>query len=256
MGKKTLALLFAGCFGLYAWAQAPQEQTPPQQTPAAEQKTADQNHPPEQPSAVASAPATETTQYPLDQFQNFSAMENGAPIPGFHEDKFIYRAGKMMRMQGEAVNYFVTDLAKQQTHAIAPAGCLAMGSAYIRAFPFWFSGPGITYERTPIGQETVDGHECRVEDIKIHNPKNPAVMNFRLYEAEDLQGFPIKIENRREHTHAWVLHYKDVKLGPQDPTLFIVPDQCQSSAGFVNTGPKAKKAPPAKTQNAPPTKPQ
>lgn len=251
MGKTTLALLCAVCFGLCAWAQAPQEQTPPEQAPAAEQKAADRNHSPEPPPAVPSAPATETTQYPLDQFQNFSAIQNGGPLPSMDVDRYIYRSGKMMRMQGDASvpNYYVTDLPKQQSHAVAASGCLQFGAVYTRSFPFSLSGPGFTYERIPVGEETVDGHQCRVEDLKIHNPKNPVVMHFRLYEAEDWQGFPVKIENRREHAYPWVIHYKDVRLGAQDPSLFIFPQQCQTMAGFKKIGPGSK---PKNAQSAKP----
>lgn len=242
MGKRTLAVLFAGCFGIYVWAQAPQDQTPPVQTPAGEPKAADQNHPPEPPPVAPSAPATETTQSPLEQFREFSAIQNGGPLPGMNEDRYIYRSGNFMRMQGDAAvpNYFVTDLVKERSHAIAADGCLQMGSPYTRSFPFFVPGPGVKYEHIPIGEEMADGHQCRVEDLIIHSPKTPVVLHFRLYEAEDLQGFPIKIENRREHARSWVIHYKNVKLGPQDPTLFIVPKQCQSTAGFKKVGPGAK----------------
>jgi hypothetical protein len=136
--------------------------------------------------------------------------------------------------------------------------CLETDTAHIRSFPFFLLGPGIKYERIPIGEETVEGHHCRVEDIKIHNPKNPAVMHFRLYEAEDLQGFPIKIENRLEKAYPWVITFKDVRLGPQDPSLFLFPEECQvwtgseKSTSGSKAKPKSKSNPPA----APTAKPQ
>ncbi len=250
-----MALLFAGCCGLYGWAQE-QAQTPPAQAAPTAQEAPEQNHPSQQPAAVDSAPAAETTkEYPLDKFQNFSAIQNGNPLPGRDEDRYIYRAGNLMRLQGDAAvpEYFVTNLSKQWSHAIAPSGCLKMGTPHSRSFPFVLSGPGFSYERIAIGEDTVDGHHCRVEDIKVHNPRNPVVMHFRLYEAEDLQGFPVKIENRREHAHPWVIHYKDVRLGPQDPSLFLIPNQCQSMAGMKPVGPGTKAA---KPKAAAPAKPQ
>jgi hypothetical protein len=54
---------------------------------------------------------------------------------------------------------------------------------------------------------------------------NPQKM--RLWEAEDLQGFPIKIEFLILGGHGPVIRYKNVVLGEQDPTLFIHPKSCQ-----------------------------
>jgi hypothetical protein len=234
------------------WAQARQGQNAPEQVPAAGQNAPDQNHLSEQPSAVPSASATATAQSPLDQFQNFSAIQNGGPLPGMDEDRYIYRSGNLMRMESDASlpEYYITDLAKQESHAVSARGCLQMGYAYKLSFPFFVSRPGNTYDRIPIGEENVDGHQCHVEDVIIHDPKNPVVVHFRFYEAEDLQGFPIKIENRREHAYPWVIHYKDVRLGPQDPSLFLFPDKCQTMAGFKKTSPgsKPKAAPSAKPQ--------
>ena len=202
---------------------------------------------------MASPAATETAQFPLDQFQNFSAIQNGGPLPGMDLDRYIYRSGNLMRSQSDAAvpEYYITDLTKQQSHAVSARACLQMGYAYKLSFPFFVSGPGNKYELVAVGEETVDGHPCRVEDITIHSAKNPVVVRFRLYEAKDLQGFPIKIENHREHAYPWVIHYKEVRLGPQDPTLFMVPDKCQTMAGFTKVGPA-----PSKPKTKPSAKPQ
>ena len=122
-----------------------------------------------------------------------------APLPGMDVDLYIYRLGKLMRMQTDDTlpSYYVTELGTQRSHFVSSRACLRMGVTYIRSFPFSLSGLGFKNDLIPIGNETVDGHACRVEDIMIHNPKNPVVMQFRLWEANDLQGFPIKVENRR-----------------------------------------------------------
>jgi hypothetical protein len=257
LGRSTGVLLLAGYFALQGWAQEPTGQTPPKADVSSERTSADQNQPSEQsssapPSSAQSSPAGATTESPLDKFQNFSAIQNGGPLPGMDEDRYIYRSGNLMRMQGDAAvpEYYVTDLIKQQTTSATARGCLKTDNAYKRSFPFFISRPGVTYERIPIGEATVDGHPCHVEDLLIHRTKNAEVLRYRLSEADDLQGFPIKIENHREHAYPWVIHYKDVRIGPQDPTLFIVPEKCQTMAGFQKAGPgsKAKPSPPAKPQ--------
>ena len=243
MRRSITALLFAGCLTFQVWAQA--SPAAPDRAPAA----------PAQASAAQTAAASEPSQFPLDQFQEFSAIMTGGILPFSDWDGQIYRSGKLMRMQrnDEVPGYMVSDLEKQQSHGLNARGCIKLDNLYSRAFPFFLSGPGYKYERVPAGEETVDGHLCRVEDITIYAPKNPQQLKIRLWEAEDLQGFPIKIENRREHARVWAIHYKNVVLGPQDPTLFIVPDKCQSSAGFV---PLKKLPPTSKPKAAPDQKPQ
>jgi hypothetical protein len=258
MFRCVITVLLVGWFTFSLCAETPQTQMPQAQVPAAEQKSSEQKSSDQKAPGQATTPAdsgslpaataTTTNQNPLDQFQNFSAIVNGGPLPGMNVDRYIYRSGNMMRMQGDdsVPNYFVTDLSKRESHMIAADGCMKLDSPYTRSFPFFLSQPNVTYERIPIGEENVDGHSCRVEDIKVHDPKNPVLVHIRLYEAEDLQGFPVKIENRREHAYAWVIRYKDVKIEPQDPSLFIFPQHCQTMEGFKKAGPAStpKKATP------------
>ena len=64
---------------------------------------------------------------------------------------------------------------------------------------------------------------------------------MRLWEAEDLQGFPIKIEFLLPGGHDAIVHYRNVVLGPQDPTLFIHPKSCEQLPKREST-PKASPA--------------
>jgi hypothetical protein len=247
MIRPIAALLFAGCLTLQVWAQ---ESSPssPTQTPAA----------PDQAPAAArpagQAAASESTEFPLDKFKEFSAIENGGVMPGSDWDGHIYRSGDLMRMQ--AVNagktqYFVDDLVKGTSYGLSLGGCGKLTLLYSRTYPFFMTGPGYTYERAAVGEDTVDGHHVHVEDITVNNKKFAHPARFRLYEADDLQGFPIKIVNQQNKVRQWVIHYKNVVLGPQDPTLFTVPRDCQSLSGIgpgtpSGTGAKPKTPPAAK----------
>jgi hypothetical protein len=199
---------------------------------------------PASPAEQAAATTPAQSEFPLDKFQEFSAIMTGGPVPGHDWESHIYRSGNLMRMQGPVGNYFITDLVKQESHGIAPPGCLKINHLYTRSFPFSIPEAGKTFQRVPVGEETVDGHRCRVEDVITTNAKHHSTHTLRLWEAEDLQGFPIKVETRPEgRTLPMDIRYKNVVLGPQDPTLFMVPNDCQSSAGFVSP----KKASPAPT---------
>lgn len=235
MVRSLAVLLVAGCVTLQVWAQAPQEQGAPAQAPAA-----------------AAQPAQ--SGFPLDQFQEFSAIVTGDVVPGREEARHIYRSHDLMRIEGSAqLNYFVTDLKKQQSHGLAVPGCIKLDTPYSRSFPFFLSGPDYKYERVPAGEETVDGHVCRVEDVTINAPKHPVPIQLRFWEAEDLQGFPVRIANRRKGGRPWVLEYKNVVLGPQDPTLFLIPSKCQQGIDkapkkAASPNPTPKKAPAGKSQ--------
>jgi len=232
MARLTAALLLAGCLGFQAWAQTP---------PAAPTSAASSP-------AAQTASASESSQFPLDRFQEFSALVVGGPVPGTEDEIHIYRSGNLMRMEGrESRNYLITDLAKQETHGLAPTGCLKYGNPYVRSYPFSMSRPENKYERVPVGKETVDGHVCQVEDLTISSPKLPTPVKIRLWEAEDLQGFPIKVETMSHR----IVQYKNVVLGPQDPTFFIFPNDCQVLDAKTTTrvSPKRKPASPVKPQS-------
>jgi hypothetical protein len=178
-----------------------------------------------QTSVVASA-----TIYPLDSFQNFSAIMAGSraePHEGVSQGH-IYRSGKLMRMEepgGQA--YFITDLSTGETYGIAETGCIHDDHPYIRAIPFQMAGKDATVTRASAGKEIIDGQSTQVEEVTVSSPTlaNPQKMKF--WEAEDLQGFPIKIEFVIPGGHGPIIRYKNVVLGPQDPTLFIHPKSCQ-----------------------------
>ncbi len=252
MIRPIAALLFAGCLTLQVWAQEPPSPTSPIQAPAAP----GQAPAAEQPAAQTSA--SESTEFPLDRFREFSAIETGGLLPGQDWDGHIYRSGDLMRMQAVTAGktqYFVDDLVKGTSYGLSLGGCTRLPYLYSRTYPFFMSGPGYTYERVAVGEDTVDGHHVHVEDITVHHKKfsNPA--HFRLYEADDLQGFPIKIVNQQKKVRQWVIQYKNVVLEAPDPTLFTVPRDCQDLTSPLTGGAKPKTPPPAKATVPPAAKP-
>jgi hypothetical protein len=259
MARLTALLLLAGCTSLQVWAQTPQNQNPPAPAASAAKNSVgqDQSGQPAtgKPGTDFGAPPSElpapSTDFYLDKFQEFSATMTGSVVPGHEDPGYIYRSHNMMRMQGNHAvpSYFVTDLKKKETHGLAASGCIKLGTLYSRAFPFFLSGPDSKYTYQPAGEDTIDGHPVKIVDVTITVPKHP-VIPLRFYEAQDLQGFPIRIENHKRHGMSWTLDYTDVRLGPQDPSLFIVPDKCQSGAGPA--GPKASAPPKSPATTAKP----
>jgi hypothetical protein len=233
MIRLMTAILFTCCLTSQLGAQLPQEQGSVEKTPAA-------------------APPAKTP-YPIDAITDFSAVMVGSFFPQDERESHIYRSGKLMRMEGhEGLGYYVTDLTTQETYHVWAAGCARDNHVYFRAVPWAQAGrPGYKVERTASGKETVDGHSCKIEDITTTAPELTRPLKMRIWEAEDLQGFPIKIEYLRMDGHNKIVRYKNVVLGPQDPTLFIHPKSCEPpiedrpKAKKPTVSPKAKTPPPA-----------
>jgi hypothetical protein len=230
IGVILLVILWNCGLAVRMHAQAPAEQAP--------KKDAD---------SVGKIPAPPAkTQYPLDSFTDFSAvmvgsiMEMGEGTMEAH----IYRSGKLMRVADpEGYGYFITDLSTLETYAFSAGPCMHDNHPYFRDSPFPAARPDSSVERVISGKETLDGHSCQIEDITVSSPKTGNRLKMRFWEAEDLQGFPIKIEFLRPGGRNAIIRYKNVVLGPQDPTLFIHPKSCQSAP--QRAGPKTPKAPAA-----------
>jgi len=172
-------------------------------------------------------------------------------MPGDERPTHIYRSGNLLRIEGiDRHSYWVVDLKKGEEHIVAARMCGKTPFPNSRAFPFFLSGPEYSYERVPVGEETVDGHLTRVEEVSIKR-KSKDPLKLRFWEAQDLQGFPIKMEHERPGNlppRSWT--YEKVDVGPQDPTLFIYPENCGAWSGTpaAKANPKPKKEPAGKSQ--------
>ncbi len=227
---------------------APAQDQPGTQSQTSQSKPSDQA-----PAAKSSAPSLPappaTSGFPLDQFQEFSAIMVGSLLSGDERESHIYRSGNLLRTQGtEGLGYFLTDLASFETYALTRLGCTSDSHPFFRAFPFTAGRPGRKFERVAGAKESVDGHMCQVEDITITGRDLPLPIRLKFWEAEDLRGFPIKVQVLNGGGKG-IIQYKDVALGPVDPTLFVRPKQCPGGL----PQPPDKKPAAKKKPAAPPT---
>lgn len=203
------------------------------------------------PAAQNSASEPAKSQFPLDAFTEFSATMTGSRM-GNDDEVHIYRSGNWMRFEGpEGHGYFLTDLTKLETFAMTADRCMRDSHPYFRASPFPAMRPGSTVERSVVGKEVLDGHSCQVEEVTVKSSTpGLAGIKMKLWEAEDLQGFPIKIEFMTPGAKNPAILYKNVVLGRQDPTLFLHPTKCgtgpQKAAMQALPGTGKKPVPPAK----------
>jgi hypothetical protein len=212
-------------------------------TPSQTQEAA----PATQQSAATGSTAPASSGFPFDKFQEFSAIMVGSVLRGDDREGHIYRSGDVLRMQGtEGLGYFLTDLKSFETYGITRLGCLSDSHLYFRAFPFSVVKPGRKLERVTEGKETVDGHVSQVETVTVSGGDLRMPIKLKFWEADDLQGFPVQVQILNGGGKG-TIQYKNVVLGPVDPTLFLRPKHC---AGGLPQ-PPAKK-PGAKTKPATP----
>lgn len=233
-------LLFAGCLlgsGLRTEAAQGQDSVdqPATRSPAATQQMVQGEATPKE-----SAPVAAKSGFPLDEFTEFSAVMVGSMQPHDDREGYVYRSGNLLRSEGPMEEgYYITDLTHQTTYGQTKMGCVKVAHPYFRSWPFIASRTGHTSERVAVRKETVDGRVCQVEDVTVTGKDLPVAAKLRFWEPEGWKGFPIKVEDLNSKGSR-VVRFKQVVLGPQDPTLFIYPEDC----GRLPEGPMKK---PAKT---------
>jgi len=168
--------------------------------------------------------ARRDTQNPLlAEFKTFSANVTGG-IARDHDRK-IYRSGKWMRLDFED-SYRVNDLDTLQMWSIGAHRCVEFTRPDAGSYPFT-AYHDFKVERTATQkEETVDGHVCKIETLTF-TPKDdrPIVAKMKLWEAEDLDGFPIRIDVE-EGGQTFTSTYTNVSLQAPDPELFQHPAEC------------------------------
>jgi len=191
---------------------------------------------------------------PFEAVREFSATMNGALVGPPYEGK-IYRSGDLMRVD-LPTEYMVTDLATNATFAVVSSSgfCLEGSVAAGRTFPF-IAARNAKVTQSDRGEETIDNHPSKVQEVTI-SQEGRSDIKLTLWEAKDLQGFPIKM--RRAAIPMVVgskdreVRFTEVRLGPPDPALFLKPKDCGEA-------PKApgslKRAGPAPGVQVPPPPP-
>jgi hypothetical protein len=181
--------------------------------------------------ALCFAPALQA-QAPFD-FKDFSATMSGA-LSGPDFETKIYRKGDLIRVDMPG-HFIVTDVNSLTSYGYFPRtnSCLQNSAPQSGSIPFSML-KNARIERqsvpAPAGEDKVDGHPCKVEEVTLEHEGRPPV-KLKVWEAQDLGGFPIKIVRENQRTGATrTLFYRDVQLGPPDASLFARPADCGASA--------------------------
>jgi hypothetical protein len=176
-----------------------------------------------------SKPSNQDIENPLlSEFKTFSANVTGG-IARDHDRK-IYRSGKWMRLDFDD-SYRVNNLDTLHMWSVGANRCAEFDRPDAGSYPFTayhdFKVERTTLEHAGVQEtETIDGHVCKIEAMTL-TPKDdrPIVAKIKLWKAEDLDGFPIRIEVE-EGGQTYTSTYTNVSLKPPDPNLFQHPAKC------------------------------
>lgn len=177
-------------------------------------------------------------QNPFEAQKQFSAtvVISGMPAGGpmGQGDMKIYRSGDKMRTTMGAMGYMVVDLAEHTNYMVMGNGMCMQMSATRQQNPF-AQASGATIDRSPAGTDTVDGHSCKVENLTV-TPQSGKPAKMKVWEADDLKGFPIKIEIQSDRGPITV-QYKDISFDTPPASMFTHPDNCRAM-GAMPGGPQ------------------
>ncbi len=191
-----------------------------------------------------------TARSPFDAFQRFSATLNGGL--GRDTNRKIYRSGKLMRFEFPD-HYRISDIEAKMSWLMYPQRCSKFPMLDPGVFPFSRKFR-VEQSSTSENKETVDGHTCKIEDMVLISYEDPAHTTFkmRLYRAEDLNGFPLRIDVENPMNHAkFTINYSSVSLEPPDAKLFEHPAKCDSPVLTPLTQPESKPKPAQPAAKAP-----
>jgi hypothetical protein len=83
---------------------------------------------------------------------------------------------------------------------------------------------GTNVKRKALGNETVEGHPCNVEEVTLTSIRGE-VIKSKVWLAQDLRGIPVKIESQTDHG-AIAAYYRDIVIGIKDQSVFDAPKNC------------------------------
>jgi len=181
---------------------------------------------------------TARAQNPFEAVKAFSATyvmsgTSGNAQQGQIQTK-IYRSGSKLRtdLPGGA-GYSIIDTSDRTTYMVMGSGMCMQMTAKEQQNPF-AQPPDVTVERSSAGTDTVDGHACKVENVTVTQHSGPhagQATTMKVWEAQDLHGFPVKMEMQTARG-VMTMQYKDISLAEPDASLFVHPDNCRQMPNF------------------------
>jgi len=176
-------------------------------------------------------------QNPFD-IRQFSATTVISGVPtqgrgGMGEMKIYRSADKMRTDMPGGMGYMIVDLSQHAAYMVMNGMCMQTATQ-TQSNPF-AQASDASIDRSPAGADTLDGHPCKVENLTI-TPHDGKPMKMKVWEAQDLKSFPIKVEMQTDKGTVTVL-YKDLSFDAPPASLFTHPENCRQMPSGM-TGPR------------------
>jgi hypothetical protein len=155
----------------------------------------------------------------------------------FHSAKYdismkVYRSGSSVRVERSAAmaTLYVNTSNKVYDLTVYPDGsrqCVAMRPDQAKMMPSpleLLNGTKVKRTLAPAGKEVVEGHMCKVEIAQVTRADGK-IIESKVWEAEDLNGVPVKIESQLPETKVTAI-YRDIVWGSPDKALLAPPNKC------------------------------
>lgn len=142
----------------------------------------------------------------------------------------VYRSGSSVRLERSASisTLYATESSTVYNLTTYPDNshqCVSMKPEQARMLPSPLELiQGKLVKRVPSGSEVVEGHATKIENVTVMDPAGELIES-KVWEADDLQGIPVKIESQIEGVTLRAI-YRDIAIGAPDKVLFEVPNQC------------------------------
>jgi hypothetical protein len=154
--------------------------------------------------------------------RDFSADVIHAVLKKVTNEK-VYSSEKAVRVEKEEKgkqSISIMRLDHKAAYVLMPAQktYMDMGSLGEGSMELATSVAGAKVQREPLGSEQVGAYHC--DKYRVQTTYEGRVYTSLEWDAKELNGFPVK---QGDEKGQWSKEYQNVRLGPQDPSLFEIP---------------------------------
>lgn len=144
------------------------------------------------------------------RYEGTGADRGKITIADYDEGR-IYFIDKQNELYGEI--YYIPDILRAEREGRIPYG---------QWYQFKYIGPAVKIEREKLREETVEGRQCTVYEIKVKY--EGGMQKSTIWEDRELK-IPLKAETVTSYGSKIKVEYKNIKTGMIDPSLFKVPKE-------------------------------
>ena len=164
---------------------------------------------------------------------NSAVIRGQLPIKPFSADEVhtmrgktttgkVYMTENAMRFEGEErgkKSIVITRIDRKVIWTLVPDEKKYVEMPFMSTADITASAQGAQVEREPLGSEQVGSYHCNKSRVHV-TYQGRTLPTYLEWGAKELDGFVVK---KQDEKGSWMTEYQNIKLAPQDPSLFEVP---------------------------------